>query len=111
MFDGEDDADWDSDEIRFVFAGGIFVFDGRIDQDEANVFITLVTGALIEVKRVREENRVKFEAPRELFQFVRREGRGQVYPAARIWLGQLDQAAFFSCIITGHCPWVGFCKL
>jgi hypothetical protein len=27
-----------------------------------------------------------------------------VYPAARIWLGQFDQAAFFSCIVTGHCP-------
>jgi hypothetical protein len=33
-----------------------------------------------------------------------------VYPATRIWLGQFDQAAFFSCIVSGHCPSSRFLK-
>ena len=50
VFDGEDDTDRNCDEICFIFAGRVPVFHGRVDQDEANIFITLITGAFIQIK-------------------------------------------------------------
>ena len=108
VLDGEQYANRDRDKIGFVFGGGIFVFDRCVDEHETHISVPLVAGAFVEVEGVGQESGVEIETASELIQLVGRKGRGQVYPAARLWLGQFDQAAFFSYVITGHCPWVGF---
>lgn len=104
VFDGEDNAYGHSDKVRLVFFLRVFVLDRCVDEDKPDVFVALVAGAFVEVERVGKKDGVKFEATGEVLQFVRCEGRGQVHPTAGIQLGQFDQAAFFACVITDHCP-------
>ena len=108
VFDGQQNTDRDGDEVRLVFGGCVFVFDRGVDQYETYIAIALVTGAFVKVKGVGQEGRIEIKATSEFIELIRREGRGQVHPAARIWLGQFDQAAFFSCVVSGHCPLSSF---
>ena len=104
VLNGEYDADRHSDEVCFAFLLRVFVFDRRVEEDKTNVLIAFVASALVQIERVGEKRRVKLETTGNVVQFVRGEGWGEVHPAARLRLGQLDQASFFACIVAGHCP-------
>ena len=104
MFDGQDDADRDSDEIGFVFALSVAVFNRGIDQDKPDILVAFVAGAFVEVEGVSQENSIKFKPVGDVLQFVRRKGRSEMHPTARLQLVQFYESSFFACIITDHYP-------
>ena len=101
MLEGEDDTDrhGDEDGVDLLFE---LVEDGRVDEDEADVFLAFVARAFVDVEGVGQKVERKIELLGHFLQFLVAKGRRDVDPAARFERLQLGQLSIHLGIVLDH---------